>query len=100
MGTFQREQPKVREELVRPAMMIQASSLASSPMTFPLDAPQSHTHPSVYVIQAPPVGMLEVAVPASQARVDLRDDRLQTHSAGPLQTRLELFTSRPGGACS
>ena len=92
MGLLQREQPQPGKVGVGPALMIGPATSAAMAMTFTQEASQPHAHPSVHLGQGPAVGVLEVAKPTPQARVDPSDDRPKAHPGRSPQPGLERLT--------
>src|SRR5262249_6210043 len=87
MGRFQAIQPLVGKERVRPALMVRSPAAASLPLPFAKDAPQATPYPFIQRGERRFVAVFEILKPASQRRIQRRDDRLKARPIAPLRLR-------------
>ena len=82
MGCKQGEQPALREEGIRPALMVGATSEARLAPAFAQDAPQSRAHPLIERSKRRRMAVLEISIPAAQRPVQVRDNDRETLPVG------------------
>src|SRR5450759_1652275 len=85
MGFGHREQPKIGEEGSRPLCVIKAASSLTWPVFLAAqNRPQTAADKAVERREYQPMGMLEVAKPAAQGRVERRNHALNGVTHGTL----------------
>src|SRR5512140_1287221 len=91
-AVFQTKQPLRREPSVGPpSAVLFAQPVAGSLLPFAQHRPQATSQPAVRTAQARGMTLPEVAVPASQDRVDLGDDLAQAPPVGAPRQRSQFI---------
>ena len=75
VGCDKREQPTLGKEGIRPALMVPATTAATSMATATENTAQTHPYPTIRHLERERGAVLEVFKPAFRRPVDVRDDR-------------------------
>src|SRR5581483_7932385 len=94
MSTLQREEAKAGKESVGPALSIQRAVAAGHFLLVTQDVSQPLAYPAIHFPHASR-GMLEVAKPPTQRRVETMDRDLQAHAAAAPRAEADRIPQLP-----
>ena len=90
-GFQQAKEPKFGEVVVRPALVVSASTSAFAAASLSQDGSQSHAYPSVDASKFAVLGVFEVAIPTGKRPVDVRHDGFHALAVDPPRPGFDGF---------